>query len=76
MLIGLAVIAAALLLSVAALAEITSFILLSVFVLVNLALIRMKRQSPDASFRVPIWVPVAGFVLSLSALSVTIWSLL
>lgn len=68
-LLGAAVIAAALMLPVAGLAGATSTILLAVFVLVNLALIRLKARWPDTPFRVPGFVPRAGFVLSLAALA-------
>jgi amino acid transporter len=71
-LIGAAVIVAALALPVALLAELTSAILLAVFAVVNLALIVLKRRSPDAPFRVPGLVPVAGLVLSLGALALTL----
>jgi len=52
------------------LAETTSFITLTVFALVNLALWRLKRRVPDAARRaeggltVPIWIPVLGFLAS------------
>lgn len=68
-LLGAAVILAALFVPVARLAEVTSSILLSVFVLVNLALILQKRRAPEAPFRVPMAVPVVGLVLSLAALA-------
>jgi basic amino acid/polyamine antiporter, APA family len=68
-LIGVAVIAVGLSAQVATLAGLTSAILLSVFVLVNLALILQKRRAPDAPFRVPMAVPVLGLILSLTALS-------
>ncbi|MGB2203441.1 MAG: APC family permease, partial [Pseudooceanicola atlanticus] len=71
-LVGLAVIAGALVLPVATLAGITSSVLLAVFVVVNLALILLKRRAPDAPFRVPMAVPVVGLVLSLGALSLTL----
>nr|WP_246525573.1 APC family permease [Thalassovita aquimarina] len=71
-LIGIAVVAGALLLPLATLAEATSTILLGVFVLVNLALILLKRRVPDASFRVPTVVPVLGLLGSLAALAVTL----
>ncbi len=69
LLIGTFVIASSLLLPLATLAEITSAILLSVFVLVNAALILVKRRAPDAQFRVPMVVPVVGLTLALAALS-------
>jgi len=48
------------------LARITSFLILVVFTLVNLALIAIKRRSPDMDegINTPIWVPVAGCVTS------------
>lgn len=67
-LIGTFVIALSLLLPLAILAEITSAILLSVFVLVNAALILVKRRSPEAQFQVPMVVPVVGLTLALTAL--------
>ena len=72
LLIGGAVIGAALILPVSTLAEVTSSILLGVFVIVNLALIALKRRAPEAPFRVPMAVPVAGFVLSAGALTFNI----
>lgn len=74
LLIGAAVMAAALVLPVAALAEVTSSVLLAVFVLVNAALIGVKRGAPEAPFTVPMAVPVAGLVLSAGALVLTVLS--
>ena len=70
-LIGAAVIVMAVLLPVADLAEATSAILLSVFVLVNAALIAMKRAQPEAPFRVPMMVPVLGLIAALGALAIS-----
>jgi len=75
-LIGGVVIVAALTVQLVTLAEITSSILLSVFVLVNLALILQKRRAPEAPFRVPMAVPVVGLVLSLAALAVALRGIL
>ncbi|MGI9370315.1 MAG: APC family permease [Ruegeria sp.] len=72
LLIGGAVILAALYVPFATLAETTSAILLGVFALVNLALILQKRKKPEAIFTVPLAVPVLGLVLSLTALAVAI----
>lgn len=72
LLIGAAVILTALYVPFTILAELTSSILLSVFVLVNLALIIQKRRAPEAPFKVPMIVPVVGFVLSAGALAVAI----
>lgn len=72
LLVGGAVVATALVGGVATLAELTSAVLLSVFVLVNLALIAQKRRIPDAPFRVPMAVPVIGAILSSAALFITI----
>ncbi|KNX41549.1 putative amino acid permease YhdG [Roseovarius tolerans] len=68
LLIGVAVIAGAVLLPVADLAGLTSTLLLTVFVLVNAALIAMKRASAEAAFRVPMAVPVFGLLAALAAL--------
>lgn len=66
--IGTAVILAALLVPFATLAEATSAILLAVFTLVNLALVLQKRRAPAAPFRVPVAVPALGTILSAGAL--------
>jgi len=71
-LIGLAVLVAAYWLPVAQLASVTSATLLSVFVLVNLALILQKRRQPGAPFQVPFAVPVVGLILSLLALATAV----
>jgi amino acid transporter len=72
LLLGVAVVLGALYVPFATLAETTSSILLGVFVLVNLALILQKRRERSAPFRVPMAVPVAGFVMSLGALAVAL----
>jgi APA family basic amino acid/polyamine antiporter len=66
-LIGAVVIASALTMPVAALAEITSLALLIVFAIVNSALIGLKRQAPEAPFRVPGYVPWLGLGGSIAA---------
>lgn len=71
-LVGFAVVLGALTLPVSALAEISASVLLAVFVLVNAGLIRLKRQSPDAPFRLPIFVPVLGLILSAAALALSL----
>ena len=69
--VGVVVIAGALALPVATLAEATAAVLLAVFLLVNTALILLKLRQPEAPFRVPLWVPVAGVILTLGALLLT-----
>lgn len=71
-LIGVAVTLFSILVPFTTLAELTSSILLGVFVLVNLALILQKRRAPQAVFRVPMIVPVLGFLASLGALAIGI----
>lgn len=71
-LLGAGVIAAALRLPIASLAGTTSSILLAVFVLVNAALILVKRKAPRADFTVAMWVPVVGLVLAAGALAMTL----
>ncbi|MCC3306453.1 APC family permease [Sneathiella sp. HT1-7] len=59
------------LLPIAQLAEATSTIVLIVFSLVNLALIRLKltgEQPTEGVFIVPLWVPIMGFLTSISLL--------
>jgi len=72
LLIGTVVTLSAIYVPFTTLAELTSSILLSVFVLVNLALILQKRRVPGAAFRVPMAVPVTGLVLSAGALATAI----
>lgn len=72
-LIGVVVIAAALTMPVAWLAEITSQALLVVFAIVNASLIGLKRIAPEGPFRVPVVVPWAGLVASLAALVASAW---
>lgn len=52
------------------LAGATSLLILVVFSLVNLALVRIKAQTPRVAGvqSIPIWIPVAGFVASLGLL--------
>jgi amino acid transporter len=65
-LIAFAVLALSLGFGMAALAENTSFVILLVFVLINLSLIRIKRRDPKP-YRIrvyPMWLPVVGLVTS------------
>lgn len=65
-LVSLAMAFSALLLPIVTLAEFTSFLLLVVFSLVNLALIQIKRKDPcPQGVKVyPVWVPYLGFIVS------------
>lgn len=72
LLVGLAVIGAALSLPVASLAEMTSATLLAVFIIVNLSLIRLKAREPFAPFRVPVIVPWLGLIAAIIALSISL----
>ena len=54
------------------LATATSFITLTLFALVNLSLILVKKRNPKKSkkfFNIPMWVPVIGFILNLLVLA-------
>jgi basic amino acid/polyamine antiporter, APA family len=66
-----AVLVFALALPLVTLAKLTSFIVLTVFVLVNLSLIRIKRRAPAPAgvTRYPPWIPWGGMVLSLLLLA-------
>lgn len=75
LLAGGAMLAAALALPVSALAEVTSMVLLSVFVLVNISLIFLKRRAPEAPFRVPMIVPVFAALASVTALGFALWGI-
>jgi len=72
LLVGGAVIVAALSLPVATLAGATSMVLLAVFAVVNLSLIVLKRRAPFAPFRVWGVVPWTGLAAALSALAVEV----
>ncbi|MGH1329894.1 MAG: APC family permease [Paracoccaceae bacterium] len=61
-LVGIALIGAALTLPVATLAEGATIALLAVFAVVNLALIMLKRRAPEAPFRVWTIVPYLGLL--------------
>jgi amino acid transporter len=65
-LVTLSVFLLALALPLVTLAQITSFIILVVFTLINLALLRIKRRAPaPAGVRaIPAWVPLAGFAVT------------
>ncbi len=72
---GLAVIAVlilALWLPLVTLAQVTSFITLAIFAVVNLALIRLKLRTPSVPGTVhyPLWVPIMGASLSIIFLSI------
>ena len=58
----------ALLLPMVTLAELTSYLVLMVFALVNLALIKIKRRDPEpeGASVFSVWLPVAGFVTTVS----------
>ncbi|MBO6782601.1 MAG: amino acid permease [Alphaproteobacteria bacterium] len=67
-LVGAVVAAGAVLLPLELLARLASLIVLSVFVLVNISLVRIKRRDTDGpkpDFEVPVAIPVAGAVTSL-----------
>ena len=69
LLIGSLVVLGAIALPIVSLAKITSGILLSVFLMVNIALILLKRRNPEAPFRISVWVPWAGTLAALAALA-------
>ncbi len=66
--IGALVVVVAMSANVAALAEVTSVILLTAFVIMNAALIVLKMCDPEAPFKVAMAVPIVGMVLSAGAL--------
>lgn len=76
LLVGAAVLCAALVLPVETLAEAAATVLLAVFIAVNAALIRLHRREPDAPFRVSAWVPWAGLTTALGALGAALFTLL
>jgi amino acid transporter len=70
--VGAVMVSAALALPVTELAGAATALLLAVFVLVNLALVRLKRDGTRAAFAVPAWVPVAGSLASAGALAAAV----
>jgi APA family basic amino acid/polyamine antiporter len=75
-LVGAAVLGAALVLPVETLAETAAIVLLAVFAAVNAALIRLHRREPTAPFRVAAWVPWAGLLSALAALGAALFAVL
>ncbi|MDA3945959.1 MAG: amino acid permease [Helicobacteraceae bacterium] len=59
------------------LANLTSFLILIVFTLVNAALIRIKMQGsePTGVYLIPFWVPVAGISVNVIFLALQLFSL-
>jgi amino acid transporter len=52
------------------LAEVTSVFTLTVFILVNLALVRIRlRDGPGPHLRVPLWMPIAGLLASMAMIA-------
>ncbi len=66
----------ALMLPMVTLAELTSYLVLTVFALVNLALIKIKRREPKPEgVRVfSVWMPILGFVTTVLFLSIEVAS--
>ena len=63
----------ALVFPLAALAQTTSFIVLLIFSLVNVALLRIKfKKIPTDTVQYPLWVPCIGVVMSVFALSIKV----
>ncbi|MDH5357263.1 MAG: amino acid permease [Gammaproteobacteria bacterium] len=60
------------------LAEVCSVIMLIIFSLVNLALIRVKRRDPHPENTIvfPTWIPMTGFVISVSFVLITLINVL
>ena len=71
-LVGAFVVASALTLPVATLAELTTMALLIVFAIVNAALIGVKHKQPEAEFSISIFWPWLGIVLSLGCFAASI----
>jgi amino acid transporter len=69
-----AVLVFALALPLVALAKLTSFVMLTVFALINFSLIRIKARSPSPGGAAvyPLWVPYGGLLFSLLLLGVQI----
>ncbi len=61
---------------IVALAEFTSYLVLMVFALVNLALIKIKQKSPDPDGVIvfSVWLPRLGFLTTISFLLIEVFS--
>ncbi|MFT4863091.1 MAG: APA family basic amino acid/polyamine antiporter [Pseudohongiellaceae bacterium] len=77
-LVSAVIIVAALWLPIETLARTTTYLLLVLFCIVNLALVRIKRreEAPPHVFAVPIAVPIAGFASCFVFLAVQTWLVL
>jgi len=65
--VALLVLGFALWLPLLSLAKLTSFISLSIFIVINLSLVRIKRRGLSSpGITVPLWIPVCGFLFSLA----------
>jgi len=63
--IAIIILALALFLPLLSLAKLTSYITLSIFIVINLALWKIKRRDPiSPSINIPLWVPITGFIFS------------
>jgi amino acid transporter len=77
LLVGLAILILALWFRLGGLAQTTSLITSGIFALVNLSLLRIKLRAGAADegviFRIPVWVPFGGFLVSSSFLLASLW---
>ena len=63
--VSIVILLLALILPLLSLAKITSFITLTIFTLINLALLKIKlRGEQSPGFTIPLWVPIAGVLFS------------
>lgn len=70
-LVGMIVLTFAVWLPLVTLASLASTVMLTIFSVVNLGLIRIKRQGREIeTFSVPFWVPIVGALLCISLLTV------
>ena len=66
----------ALLIPLTSLGELTSFVIILLFAIINLALIKIKKQAPETEhFKVHISVPIASIFLSIAFLAIKIYLL-
>ena len=72
--VGAAILLLALLFPLVRLAEFTSYVTLAMFMLVNVALLRIRKRPAPPGVRVyPAWVPVAGFIGAGLLLMAQLW---
>ena len=63
-------------LPIVTLASLTSFFIFIIFTLMNLALIKIKRENPNPEgiLLVPVWIPIIGIIVNVTLLFIKVFS--